>query len=224
MAGRQRLPHPRRACGRCQPHPHLGDGEQLAARHVIVAAGGWLPGLCARLPICDRAQSALNRVTVRQEQVYHFPIAAGMSADWPTFIHKGAAMQAYGLPGGRDGAYTDATGTTRLGIKLAEFNGGQVIGDAEEQTGRLDEAGQARMIDFVSDRIPGLVAEPYAEATCLFTSTPDQDFIIDTAEDITIVSACSGHGAKLAPATGEAVAAALVEGTALPERFAFVRD
>ena len=199
-------------------------GEQLAARHVIVAAGGWLPGLCARLPICDRAQSALNRVTVRQEQVYHFPIAAGMPADWPTFIHKDAAMQAYGLPGGRDSAYTDATGATRLGIKLAEFNGGQVIGDAEEQTGRLDETGQARMIDFVSDRIPGLVAESYAEATCLFTSTPDQDFIIDTAEDITIVSACSGHGAKLAPATGELVAAALVEGTALPERFAFVRD
>lgn len=99
-----------------------------------------------------------------------------------------------------------------------------MIGDAEEQTGRLDEAGQARMIDFVSDRIPGLVAEPYAEATCLFTSAPDQDFIIDTAEDITIVSACSGHGAKLAPATGEAVAAALAERTALPERFAFVRD
>ncbi|MCT1690148.1 hypothetical protein M3B11_04120 [Brevibacterium sp. p3-SID960] len=47
---------------------------------------------------------------------------------------------------------------------------------------------------------------------------------VDTAEDITIVSACSGHGARLAPATGEAVAAALVEGIALPERFAFVRD
>ncbi|MCT1829049.1 hypothetical protein [Brevibacterium luteolum] len=37
-----------------------------------------------------------------------------MPTDWPTFIHKDAAMQAYGLPGGRDGAYTDTSGTARL--------------------------------------------------------------------------------------------------------------
>jgi sarcosine oxidase len=47
-----------------------------------------------------------------------------------------------------------------------------------------------------------LQAQPYAETTCLFTSTPDQRFLLDRADGITVVSSCSGHGAKFAPLIG----------------------
>lgn len=44
---------------------------------------------------------------------------------------------------------------------------------------------------------------------CLFTNTPDEHFIVDTlpdAEEVLVVSACSGHGFKFAPVVGEIVA------------------
>lgn len=143
-------------------------GERLDARHLIVAAGGWRPDLADRLPLNEAAFSALGRVSVRQEQVHHFPLQPWAPRDWPTFIYKDSAMLAYGLPGGRDSSYADApAGTsaeqnahhharTHLGIKVAQFKGGQIIGDAEEQTGRLDEAKQQRMIEFITVSVPGL--------------------------------------------------------------------
>jgi sarcosine oxidase len=45
--------------------------------------------------------------------------------------------------------------------------------------------------------------------TCLFTNTPDEHFIIDAlpgAEEVLVVSACSGHGFKFVPVVGEIVA------------------
>jgi sarcosine oxidase len=44
---------------------------------------------------------------------------------------------------------------------------------------------------------------------CIFTNTPDEHFIIDTlpgAEDVLVVSPCSGHGFKFVPVVGEIVA------------------
>jgi glycine/D-amino acid oxidase-like deaminating enzyme len=46
-------------------------------------------------------------------------------------------------------------------------------------------------------------------ATCLYTNTPDQHFLIDAHPEhanVVIASACSGHGFKFAPAVGEIVA------------------
>ncbi len=60
---------------------------------------------------------------------------------------------------------------------------------------------------------------PYAEATCLFTSTPTEDFVIDRVEGITIVSPCSGHGAKFAPLIGS-LAADAATGERVGPRFA----
>ena len=74
-------------------------------------------------------------------------------------------------------------------------------------------------LDAARRRLPGLVPEPYAEATCLFTSTPTEDFLIDGADGITLVSPCSGHGAKFAPLIGD-IAADVATGTATaPDRF-----
>ncbi len=66
------------------------------------------------------------------------------------------------------------------------------------------------MVETVQSLYPGLRPEPYAETTCLFTMTPTEDFVITSHEGITILSACSGHGAKFAPLLGELVAQALL--------------
>jgi sarcosine oxidase len=124
-------------------------------------------------------------------------------------------MQTYSLPGGRDAALPDG----RRGQKLAEYNGGTPIPTAAAQTGAVDPANRERVVDYVKRTLPGLVPEPYAETTCLFTNTPTEDFAIDGVDGIIVASPCSGHGAKFAPLVGR-IAADLADGTALtPPRF-----
>ncbi|HKU31004.1 MAG TPA: FAD-dependent oxidoreductase [Arthrobacter sp.] len=188
------------------------DGRTLQAANVVVAAGGWLPKLLGSLALPSSFLANMPQIHVRQEQAYHFPYADGTEpASWPTFIHKRVGFQAYGLPGGRDAGFR--------GQKVAEYNGGKVLPSAAEQDGQIDPANRRRVVDYVEKYLPGLVPEPYAETTCLFTNTPTEDFILDRADGITVLSPCSGHGAKFAPLIGQ-LGAALATGTGtVPEQF-----
>ncbi|MDF9717613.1 FAD-dependent oxidoreductase [Nocardioides sp. ChNu-99] len=177
-------------------------GAELRADRVVVSAGGWLPDLLATLPA-----SLARRVPplqVRQEQAFHFPYRDA-ARPWPTFIHKTPGIQVYGLPGGRDADFR--------GQKVAEYNGGRVVGSAAAADGVVDPVNRERVVAYVEQHLPGLVPEPYAETTCLFTNTPDEDFVVDGADGITVVSPCSGHGAKFAPLIGR-VAADVATGAA----------
>lgn len=184
-------------------------GEEITAANVVISAGGWLPQLLQQLPLPAGFLAGLPEITVRQEQAFHFRYRE--QEQWPTFIHKSADIQTYGLPGGRDAGFA--------GQKVAEYNGGQSIPSAARQTGIVDPANRGRVVDYVRKYLPGLEPEPYAETTCLFTNTPNEDFLIDRAEGITILSPCSGHGAKFAPLIGQ-WAADLATGTgSVPARF-----
>lgn len=191
-------------------------GETLEAEHVVIAAGGWLPRLLSRTDLPEAFLRALPRFQVRQEQAYHFPYREP-AVKWPVMVHKTDTIQTYGLPGGRDADFR--------GQKLAEFNGGKLLPSAAEQDGIVDNANRQRVIDYATRYLPGVEPEPYAETTCLFTNTPTEDFVFDRCQNITVVSPCSGHGAKFAPLIGVlAAAAATAENddagrATLPKRF-----
>jgi sarcosine oxidase len=54
-----------------------------------------------------------------------------------------------------------------------------------------------------------------AAKTCLYTMTPDGDFIIDQLPGnprVIVASPCSGHGFKLAPVIGEILADLATDG------------
>lgn len=195
-------------------------GKTFDAGNVVISAGGWLPGLLGELSLPSGFLAGLPQITVRQEQAFHFRYrdhdggpgsVADVGTSWPTFIHKRADIQVYGLPGGRDAGFA--------GQKVAEYNGGRLLPSAAEQTGEVDPANRGRVVDYVRRFLPGLVPEPYAETTCLFTNTPNEDFIVDRVNNVTILSPCSGHGAKFAPLVGQ-WAADLATGDAnVPLRF-----
>jgi sarcosine oxidase len=184
-------------------------GEKFDAGNVVVSAGGWLPQLLGQLSLPAGFVSGLPEITVRQEQAYHFRYRD--AAPWPTFIHKSAAIQTYGLPGGRDAGFA--------GQKVAEYNGGKFIPSAAAQTGAVDPANRRRVVDYVQKYLPGLDPEPYAETTCLFTNTPTEDFLIDRAHNLTVLSPCSGHGAKFAPLIGQWAADLATGAGGVPARF-----
>jgi sarcosine oxidase len=182
---------------------HGPQDATVEAGHVVVAAGGWLPDLLGELSLPPAFLGALPQFTVREENAFHFPYRDPEQA-WPTLIHD-AAMPVYGLPGGRDAGFA--------GLKVAEYNGGRVMASAARRTGVVDPGNRDRVVEYVRRWLPGVVPEPYAETTCLFTTTPDEHFVLDTAEGVTVVSACSGHGAKFAPLIG-VLAADLATGAA----------
>lgn len=169
----------------------------LRARTVVVAAGSWVGALLGGV-------IALPALTVTQQQVFHFPRRDG-DVSWPVAVHKDA-MSTYSLPGGRDG--TGPAGSDAR--KVAEHDAGPVT-TPELRDGVVDPAARERITAYVRNWLPGLVPEPFAEATCLYTSTSNEDFVIDRDGPVVVVSPCSGHGAKFAPLVGE-LAADLVMG------------
>lgn len=190
------------------------DGRSYVGSRIVVAAGGWLPGLLGNLPLPAGFAGSVPTMDVYQENAYHFPYLdqdPEARLAWPTYIHKDPAFRSYGLPGGRDAGFR--------GQKVAEYMGGRRMDSAAAQDGRIDPANRERVIDYVKRYLPGLDPTPYAETTCIFTSTPTEDFIMDETQGITIMSPCSGHGAKFAPLLGD-LAADLATGTGtVPELF-----
>ncbi|MEU1184190.1 FAD-dependent oxidoreductase [Streptomyces sp. NPDC005820] len=182
------------------------DGREIPADTVVVAAGAWLPEL--GLPV------ALPPLRVTQQQVFHFPLRDPATA-WPILVTKADGLQVFALPSGRDGGPAPA-------LKVAEHDRGTPT-TARTRSGLVDPGSRTRVSGFVRDRLPGLAPHPHAESTCLYTTTPDEDFVLDRHGPLVIVSPCSGHGAKFAPLIG-AMAADLATGRAEPHpRFRLAR-
>jgi sarcosine oxidase len=67
----------------------------------------------------------------------------------------------------------------------------------------------------IRGRLRGVGARCVKASTCLYTNAPGANFLIDRlpdAQDVIVVSACSGHGFKHSAAIGEAVAAMAMTG------------
>jgi len=163
------------------------EPASLGADVVVLAVGAWtrLPGM-----------------TVTEEQIQHF-VPRDPATSWPSFIHRRAdGIGIYGLE------------TPGEGVKVAEHHVGRVV-DARTRTHELDPVRTAPVVAYVEEWLPGLDPTPVHQATCLYTSTADEDFVLRRDGDVVHVSPCSGHGFKFAPEIGR-LAAGLALGEPLP--------
>jgi len=176
---------------------HTAD-RSWRAPAVVVAAGAWLePLLGGHVP--------LPPLAVTQVEAFHFtPRPVG---PWPVFIYYDDIIR-YGVPAGRDGEVPGA-------VKVGEHLPGRVT-TGDDRDGIVRPEVRDRVRAFVRDRLGGLDPAPVGELTCLYTSTPSEDFILDRHGPFVVCSPCSGHGAKFAPLVGE-IAADLACGGAAPE-------
>jgi monomeric sarcosine oxidase len=181
----------------------LADGEQLAARQVVVAAGAWVQ------PLLDGLVE-LPPLRVTQQQIFHFPRLDAAAPPWPSAIHE-EALRVYHLAGGRDGGPHDDR-------KIGDHDAGRAT-TAAAADGAVDPAARASIVEYVRRWLPGLDPTPRGEATCLYTVTPSEDFLIDRVGPLVVCSPCSGHGAKFAPLVGELAAGLVTGDVAVPDRF-----
>ncbi|MBO0804891.1 MAG: FAD-dependent oxidoreductase [Nocardiopsaceae bacterium] len=178
------------------------EAGEFTAPVAVLAAGAWLAPLVEDL-------LALPDLTVTQEQILHLPRRAPRVSrvpsrppeeePWPVFNYANDETCFFGLLGGRDGEEPGA-------VKLGEHHAGPVT-TADSRDFAVDPDRRRRVLDFAGDYLPGLDnGTVLNEATCLYTTTASEDFILDRQGPLVIASACSGHGAKFAPLLGEIIA------------------
>jgi len=165
---------------------------------VVLTADAWTNRLLAGF---DRSLP----LTVTKEQVTYFacPDPAAFAPDrFPVWIWMDVPSF-YGFP-----TYGEA------GPKAAEDCGGVPV-DPDTRTFDRDDAAFRRVMSFMADHLPDALGPPIYTKTCLYTLTPDRDFVLDRLPDHpgVVVALGAGHGFKYASVLGRVAAELSVDGT-----------
>jgi sarcosine oxidase len=170
------------------------------AGQLVICPGAWAPEL---------AGLGVPFGIERQVQYWFAPaggVAPFRAERHPIYIWEaGGGRQFYGFP---------SFGDPAEGVKVAFFRGGAVC--TPETIDRTVAAGEVEaMRAFVAPRMPDLPGTFLRAATCMYTNTPDEHFVIarhPAHEQVVVACGFSGHGFKFVPVVGEIVADLIADG------------
>jgi len=174
------------------------DRDTYTADHLVFTAGAYTPTLVPAL--ADVLQPE------RQVMAWFQPTHPEWfdPHDFPVFIAYTDDGEFYGFPR-----------HDRPGVKVGKhhhFEEPTTPGDVPEPT-REDEA---VIHDFLAAHMPDAAGPTLSLVTCIYTNTPDRDFLIDTHpdhENVTVAAGFSGHGFKFVSVVGEILADLTLDGT-----------
>lgn len=178
----------------------VADGETIVADRLVVAAGAWTSKLLGeRFPLRP----------VRRVVAYFgcADAAAFTPKRFPIYVWAfGAGDAIYGFP------ETSPGRGSKVGF---HYRGPGVDPDLIERTVTEDEIAELR--DAVAQRFTGLTGRCLDAAVCMYTMTPDEDFVVGAVPGtdgcVVVAAGFSGHGYKFAPVIGEALADVATTGT-----------
>lgn len=182
------------------------------ADRLVIAGGAWSGELLRELglPLTVERQSVFWLEPDGEPESYdsaRFPIYA--------YEYKPGSI-CYGFP--------------RLprGLKASVMHDGETSQHPDRVRRTIEEAEAEPLRAALRPVLPGLAKAAIRESgVCIFTNTPDHDFIIDfhpRYRQVLVSSACSGHGFKFASALGEVHADLLTTGSARFDLSAFRID
>jgi sarcosine oxidase len=168
----------------------------IDTRTAVVAAGPWLKKLMPDLPVPLRVTREVMGWFEPQNPA---PFSAPFLAEpFPVFLLESPLGQHYCFPPWRGGL-----------LKIAKHHHRNQTVDPDHVDRVVSAEDEALIRPFVSRYIPAAAGPLRSAKTCLYTMTPDHDFLIDRlpgAQNIIVASPCSGHGFKFAPVIGEILA------------------
>ena len=173
-------------------------GVQYRCKRLVIAAGSWsnraLAPFGVQLPLTVTQEQVTYFATTRPAdfQPGRFPIWIWM--DDPCF---------YGFP-----IFGEQ------GPKVGQDAGGQEV-TADTRTFEPDTAALGRVQDFLGKYIPSALGPIIYTKTCLYTLTPDRDFVLDTLPGYpnAVVAIGGGHGFKFASLIGRILSELAVDGS-----------
>jgi sarcosine oxidase len=176
----------------------LSDGTQIEARALVLTIGAWFKDTLASLNVPVDVQ--------RNVQVWFQPATDAYRAGrFPSFLLDRAGLPApfYGFP--------DFGG----GVKAAFHSHGDLI-DADHLDRSVNESQDVAPVAAALDEwMPGAAHRVLGAMPCMYTLTPDHDFVIDRHPhhpNVVLCGGFSGHGFKFAPVVGEIAADLALEG------------
>jgi sarcosine oxidase len=102
------------------------------------------------------------------------------------------------------------------GVKASVMHRGEIVSDSDSVRRTVSDKEVEPLRRALSPILPDLAEAPVIETdVCLFTNTPDKDFVIDFHPDhprVLVSSACSGHGFKFSSVIGEIQADLVIDG------------
>jgi sarcosine oxidase len=157
--------------------------DELEADTVVVAAGAWVNELVEPpLP-----------VTVTRETICYFTLADPRPVPSLVSVKRGTYAHAF-----------FALADPVHGLKVGFHKGGAET-DPGVEAG-ADPALVERIAAWASERFELADPRPVDAQTCLYTTMPDDSFVLERRGRVVVGSACSGHGFKFAPAIGARLA------------------
>jgi sarcosine oxidase len=176
----------------------VAGGQTYRARRLVVTAGAWsnrvLQDLEIGLPL---------RVTKEQVNYFAAPNPAEFAPDrFPVWIWMDGPCF-YGFP-----VFGEP------GPKVGQDAGGQEV-TAETRTFDIDEPARQRVIRFLERSLPSALGPILYSKTCLYTLTPDRDFVIDTVPGRPEIAVAigGGHGFKFASLIGRILSELAIDGS-----------
>jgi len=174
------------------------DRQAYRAQRLIITAGAWAGQLLANLGI---------PLEVRRKPLYwwrgkneHFQADRGC----PGYLYEVPEGCFYGFPQ-----------IDERGVKVAEHTGGPLVPDALALDRSLDTGDQSRVAAFIRQYLPDLTTDCLGDAVCMYTMTPDQNFIVDRHPQhpqVVFAAGLSGHGFKFTSMLGETLCELVLDG------------
>ena len=182
------------------------DHDTYHAGHAIVTAGAWAGQVLHDL--------GLPLVVLRKPQYWyagtddHIRLERGC----PSWLYEIGEHIFYGFPQ-----------IDHRGMKLAEHSGGAVVADPLKVDRSFDLDDQRQVEQFQQSHLRGLSTLCTHQAVCMYTVSPDRNFIIDRHPEfahLSFAAGLSGHGFKFAPVLGQSLVELALDGkTTLPVEF-----
>jgi sarcosine oxidase len=177
---------------------HDGDGVSVTterqtydARSLVLSVGPWFAELVpdVSMPVVVSRRVLFWLKPVRESSSFDsgvFPIFLWEPEGFPLF---------YGLP------RISEDGSPKVGIHFGDETCTPSTIDR-----RIRPSDELAIRSAIRSRIPALNGEVDHAATCMYTMTPDEHFIIDTHPNypqVSLAAGFSGHGFKFSPVVGE---------------------
>jgi sarcosine oxidase len=176
--------------------------ESYRAARLVLSPGAWAPDLFDGFGIPLRVERLVQFWLRSKRGVEQFA-----PSRQPIYVWEDAAeAQVYGFP---------ALGAAADGVKAAFFRRSTPT-VADELIREVADQEAVPLLDFLADRIPALGPEVCRAVPCMYTTTPDEHFVLGYPrgeERVVICSPCSGHGFKFVPVIGELVADLVTSGS-----------
>lgn len=174
----------------------------LEAEKVVMAVGPWVRDFVGadQLRLFNVYRQVLTWFELEPDAVDHTP---GVMPVFIWGLSDGNAF--YGFPA--------IDGTREIKVADEQLDTATAADEASLEV----DPGEPRVLydALIRRRLPGVSSRCLRAARCLYTVTPDANFVIDDHPDlpgVLLVSPCSGHGFKHSAGVGEAIAQRITTG------------